>query len=492
MRLDTVADRRLHPATFLIRAIRSLPQYMVGLPAVVGVMSDTSFRILLLIALGGVAAALVGAFLFWKRFRYGVGSGEIVIESGILQRQRRVIPFHRIQDIDIERGLLARLFGTAKVRIETGGAAKNEGDLDSVALEEAHHLREVLRRSHAGADAVAAEEAGPEPEPLLFRMDVGRVLLAGLFNFSLVFIAVLFGSLEYLELFGIDPWSLDWIDPARDYARQASWGVSALAILLVLLVGIVAGVLRTLARDFNFRLTRIAGGFRRRRGLFTLSEVVIPFRRVQLSLIRSGFVARHFGWFALEFQTLNADAAKSGHQVAAPFARMEEVLHVLQEVHPVPLPPEEDYLRVSTRHILRQSLRWLAGLALPFIALSIVWPPLLFALLLLPLLVGAAALQWRHHRYCLTPAALYVRQGFLTRRLWTVSYERIQTITVDEGPLQRRLGLASIWIDTAGASLFRSPAIANLPARQAHDLSRRLLDEHKHARERLRLSRSPG
>jgi putative membrane protein len=488
--LDIVADRRLHPATFLTRTIRALPRYVVGLPAVVGLTSDTDFGILLLLALAGAAVAAAGAYLFWRRFGYGVGEREIVIESGILQRQRRVIPFDRIQDIDIEQGLLARLFGTAKVRIETGGGAKDEGSLDSVSLAEAHRLRETLRRGHAAAGARAEDEsptAVAADEPLLFRMDLNRVLLAGLFNFSLVYLAVIFGSFEYLEaLFGFDPLKMEWIEPARALAQTATWGLTVLALSIVLLLGIVAGVLRTVARDYDFRLTRAGGGLRRRRGLLTLSEALIPFRRVQLSIIRSGLIARAFGWFRLEFQTLSADAAKAGNQVAAPFARMEEVRLVLAEVSPEELPPEGDYIRVSKRHILRQSLRWVLWLIIPILGASMARPEALLLLLLLPLLIGAAALQWRHHRYCLTAPHIYVRHGFLTRRLWILPYERVQALAVLQGPLQRRLKLATLAIDTAGASALRPLHIVNLPAENARSLCYRLLAAHREARERVR------
>lgn len=487
MKLETVADRRLHPATFLIRTVRALPQYVLGMPAIVGIASDTALWTLLLLAAGGAAAAVVGAWLYWKRFRYGLGAREMVIESGILHRQRRVIPFDRIQDIDIEQGLLARLFGTAKVKIETGGGAKDEGSLDSVALAEARRLRDVLRRAQASASAEHEEQAPPqEEEPVLFHMTLGRVLLAGVFNFSLVYLAFVFGAFEWLEAFGVDPLKMDWIEPARVVAQNAPWGMTALALLLVVLICLVAGILRTVARDFDFRLTRTGSGFRRRRGLFTLSEVVIPLRRVQLSLIRSGLLPRHLGWFRLEFQTLSAEAGQAGHQVAAPLARLEEVRSILSHVSPAELPPEEDYVRVSKRHILRQSLRWAVWLALAILAGASFWRPALAFLLALPLLVGLAAYQWRHHRYCLTATHLHVRSGLFTRSLWIIPYGRIQALAIDRGPLQRSLGLATLAVDTAGASSFRSPYIASLPADGAEALASRLTIAHREARARLR------
>lgn len=493
MTLETVADRRLHPSSLIGGGLKQLPQFAIGAPALAGLLSNLQIAYILLIAAAGVALAFGGALLAWMRFRYGVGARDIVIESGILHRQRRVIPFDRIQDIDIEQGPLSRLFGTAKVRIETGGATKNEGNLDAIALADAHRLRETLRhgQAEAGPPAGAADPPVPRDEPLLFRMSLGRVLLAGLFNFSLVFLAIIFGSLEYLDaLFGIDPWSLDWVGPARDMVGQATWALTALALALVVLIGIAAGVLSTLARDFNFRLTRAPGGLRRRRGLFTLSEVVIPLRRVQLSIVSAGLVARLFGWHRLEFQTLSADVAKAGHQVAAPLARMEEILPVLAEVAPAALPADDEYKGVSKRHILRQTLRWLTLLAIPVAILVIAFPFALGLLALLPLLVGAAVLQWRYHRYCLTGSHLHIRGGLLTRRHWIIAYERIQSLSTTSGPLQRRLGLASLAIDTAGASAFSAPAIVNLPQADAEPLAAELVVRQRAARAALRQKRA--
>jgi len=125
-------------------------------------------------------------------------------------------------------------------------------------------------------------------------------------------------------------------------------------------------------------------------------------------------------------------------------------------------------------------------LVVPILVGSIPRPEALLLLLLVPFVVVAAALQWRHHRYCLTGPHIYVRHGFLTRRLWILPYERIQALAFVQGPLQRRLGLATLAIDTAGASALRPLHIVNLPAEDARCLSARLLAAHQEARARLR------
>ncbi|HEX9932210.1 MAG TPA: PH domain-containing protein, partial [Allosphingosinicella sp.] len=172
-----VADRRLHPATLVSRTLRVIPEAAGGMAAYGALIARAELRQIAAMALVGIAVAGIAALLSWWRFRYGVGEREIVIESGVVRRQRRVIPFERVQDIAIERRLLARMFGTAHVKIETGGAKADEGHLDSIALADAFALRDVIRGART-ADG-AGEAAGEAEEPLLFAMDVPRVLFSG-------------------------------------------------------------------------------------------------------------------------------------------------------------------------------------------------------------------------------------------------------------------------------------------------------------------------
>jgi putative membrane protein len=441
-----------------------------------------------LAALIGAAIALLG----WWRFRYTVGEDEIVIESGILNRQRRVIPYDRVQDVSIERRLLARLFGTAKVRIETGGSAADEGNLDMVALDEAHGLRDRLRREAVLArpttDRAAPADAGIETrghESVLFELSFGRLLYSGLFNFSLLFLAVLFAILQNLDEVGLVRIE-DWLSPkkAEEATGFFSLRLALVLVPLLLLLGMASGVARTVAKDYGFRLTRSERGLRRRRGLFTLTEVVIPIRRAQVAVIESGVVTRWLGWYSLSFQTLGAEEKEGGVQVAAPFARLEEVAAILSEAgFPAP-PPRSDFLRAPRRALVRWAGQYLvvaaAALAVAFVAEP--WAGIAGALLMFAALYGL--LHWRRHGHALGPDALFVRRGLLKRRLSIIPFDRTQAISLWHGPLQRRLGLATLLVDTAGASLLASPEIVDLDSGDADALYDRLLSLFRDARAR--------
>lgn len=475
---QTVADRRVHPATVPLHFLQRAPSFLLGIPAGLAIMSKRDIAQVAGLAAAIAAVALFAYWLSWRRFRYGLGPHELVIESGILTRTRRSIPFDRIQDIDIERGPLQRLFGLAKVHIETGGGAGEEGVIDSVTVVQADALRAAVR---AGRSGEAGPDAAVVAEPsarTIFTMSLPRVLVAGFFNFSLVYIAGLFGLLQTFK----DVLPFDIYDPGRWLglvdgrltSQIRDGALSAGAILAVLLVALLAGVLfgiaRTLAADYGFRLTAEGIRFRRTRGLLTRSEIVLAKSRVQLALYRTGPLRRAGGWGALSFQTLSGSTATGERQSVAPLANDAEIDVILTEQGDLARPDPVALSMVSGRHLVRT----FAQVALlPTIAIAVAaifWRPVLVALAVTPLLVALALFERRFHRYALGPDLLHITRGIWRQQLWMIPVARVQSITLTRGFLQRRLGLATVLIDTAGGSMLGGPRIVDLRLARARTL----------------------
>jgi len=478
--LEDHEPRRVHPLTVVIWFLKKAPQNVLGLPAIIGVTSGRGLGWIALAAVGIGVVSLVWTWINWRRFTYEVTDSELVIERGLLNRTRRSIPLERIQDVGIEQGPLSRIFGLAEVRVETGGGDKDEAVLDSVSLAEAARLRGALRGAPArpmvgldtGADAPPVEDTLTD----VFAMSPGRVLLLGLFSFSLVWIAALATGIQFLG----DALGFGW-DEIADMAKSAQGEVQSRLNYstgfglfgLVVVLGVVTGVARTVLREWNFKLRAGIGRFRRTRGLLTRSEVVVAMRRIQLALIQRGPFRGLLGWNALSVQTLGGSNDPSGRQVLAPLAREHEVAAIVARAG---LPPFERLpLRpVAPAHILR-ALVLAVPLPLLVIAAALLLTPFAWLGLILTLPpVLTALLQRRYHRYALRNASLQVMRGVLAQRDWIVPVDNVQVVTIRQGLIQRWLGLVTVDVDTAGASLTSTPAVVDVALEDGATLARDL------------------
>lgn len=469
---ETDSDRRLHPLTLMLNLVRQVPQAMLGLVALRFSGPDELkpwvglFALLVLIALFGFE------FYRWWRFSYRLGAEELRIASGVFSRNVRSIPYERIQDVNLEQGPLARILGMAKVRLETGSSGSgDEGALDSVDLAEAERLRDVIRlrkaqqadgaltvATNTGADAAPMARADA---PLLFGMDLQRILIAGVFNFSLVFFALVGALLNNVDFLIpgnfwdprrlLDFLGLDDLFAALDLATRIASVIAAL--FGVLIVGLVGGIIRTVLREYGFRLERTETGFRRRRGLLTLTDVVMPLHRIQAAVIATGPIRRRFGWYELKVQSLASDSEKESDHSIAPLATADELRHVLGETR---IAWETDY---PDMRAVDPAMWWVPlvfALPVPVIGLGLsaylASPWIALAYLALPLVPLFSWLHWRAHRYALLGDQLYVRSGFWNQTLTLLPLRRVQSVDIKQSFVSRFIGHAEVAIGVAGRS----------------------------------------
>lgn len=461
---------RLHPATLAIRAIERLPELVLGLPAAAYFIGDAGLYIAGLLAVTGLIASMAFAYLYWRRFSYWIGEEQLVIESGILSRNRRTIPFDRIQDVSLEQKLLARLFGVSIVRIETGGSGGDEGELNCISRTEADHLRDTVRAFRSGNTSRSPDVDPDERDeaPVLFTMGIGRLLVAGLFNFSLVFLAILGGASQYLgDYFDFG----QWVD---DYGEKAIGLVSALSILsllfLLLLVGMITGLVRTVARDFGFRLSQTETGIRRQRGLFTRTDVVIPLRRIQAGILTTGAIKRLFGWRELAVQSLGTDGSAGTHHVVAPLAQSDDLPPILSVMNLPEPPPISAYQRVSHRFVWRSWIEDGALLAIIMVIVSFLWSGWLWLFIMVLWALLGPLLQYRAHGYCVSGDYLFVRRGVLRPRITILPLIKAQSTSLVQGVTQQGFGLTTLAIGTAGADRSAALRILDLEDQDARGL----------------------
>ncbi len=489
-----VADpRRTHPLSFAVSALQALQNAIFPMVAVFFAMRDNPFAIFGALGIGLLIATLSAGFAYlgWLRFTYLVGDTDIRVESGILSRAARSVPYERIQDVSLEQKLFPRLLGLVQVKFETGAGGNEELSLRYLSDAEGERLREVVKaRKDGGVETGEAVEIAQEPEAeALFAMDTERLLTFGVFEFSLAAFAVLAGLFQYaetfasVELYDFDFW-FEQLSGSRGWMASLGLGaqiVSVLAGLVALLVvGSVTGLVRTVLRDYGFVLERTSKGFRRRRGLLTRTDVVMPAHRVQALKLVTRFIRRLFGWHGLKFVSLAQDSGAASHDVA-PFAQVAE-LEPIARAAGFAIEPAEgtQWQRGSRKYRIDSAIINLITLGMAATGLATgLWlseaaSP---AYALIPLALGMLLAMremwlWRFDRNALDPRYFFVKRGWLAPRLDVSSRIKLQSVEIAQGPIARRRGYATLKLGLAGGKL----DFEGLPVERAHELRRAIIE----------------
>ncbi len=387
--------QRLHPLSPLVRAGRgAIPLVVVVAIPVLGNQHRSSSDNLIQIAI--VAVVLGLGVVSWLVTRWRVADGVLRVESGLIRRTSERFPLSQIQAIDTVRPGLARVFGLAELRIRLAGGSGRAGRLAYLSGPEAERLRaRLLALSHGLAEATPAP-----PERPLLAVAPGRLAVSILLSGAGLTLALVVGALVLLT--ALAPNAL---------AAVLSGGAAPL-------IGVAFGITRRFNLEYGLTVAEAPDGLRLRSGLVQISAETIPDGRIQAIRMVEPLAWRPFGWCRLEVDVAgqksrgrqDRNQARAGRALL-PVGSREDGAFLLGRVFP-DLP--------TGRSAPPARARWKSPLRFRF-------------------------LSWAaNDRYAVTTS------GRLRRVTDWVPLAKIQSVRRVEGPLQRRLRLASIHLDTAG------------------------------------------
>jgi len=146
--MDDDALTPLHPAH---RTVLALEAALASIPLLVGATAvdlagELPFGLFLFPAL--LVAAWVVLGMPGRRYRsrgYAMGEDRLRVVRGMLFRKDTVVPFGRVQHLDVEQGPLERYFGLATLTMHTAGTHNASVRLPGLLRADAVAMRETIR-----------------------------------------------------------------------------------------------------------------------------------------------------------------------------------------------------------------------------------------------------------------------------------------------------------------------------------------------------------
>lgn len=118
---------------------------LVVVLCVVAVINLPMWAFYTALTIGVVVGAwiVVVAYRQVKRLGYAVREDDLLIQRGIMCRRTTIVPFGRMQFVDVKSGPVSRMFGLSTIQLHTASAS-SDAEIPGLPTEDAHHLRELL------------------------------------------------------------------------------------------------------------------------------------------------------------------------------------------------------------------------------------------------------------------------------------------------------------------------------------------------------------
>jgi putative membrane protein len=397
------------------------------------------FILLILVALGGdklsnaapqlgVTVILVlGGLVSWLVTRWRIEDDDLRIETGLLRRQSLRYPLAQVQAIDVVRPGLARVFRVAELRLRMAGASGGTARLAYVAEHEVEPLRDQLLALARGA---RHHEPTPEPTPELEQPVPTEHVFATVTTGRLVASIVLENWWLVLILVGL----VAGFVASPHTAARALRGVG-----FVWAISMATFIWRRFNQQYRLTVAEGPDGLHLRGGLVALTAEVIRPGRVQAVRLVEPFLWRPLGWCRVEVDVAGrqrrkgeGEAQRGQLRTLVPVASRSLGMELVDRL--VPDRPRE--LSPPPRRVFWKS---------PF---------------------RYRALGWGR-----SETIVVATSGRLRRVTTWVPLEKVQSLRHVEGPVQRRMHLASIHVDTAGRAVH-----ATLRDRDAAEAQRALAE----------------
>jgi putative membrane protein len=422
---------RLHPLTPVLRGFK----YFTAIVAVISVreIGELGLKRTLLVLPVAVVAGFALAYVSWRFTWYRIEGRELHIESGVLFRRSRRVPLERVQAVDIVRPLIGRALGLAELRLEVVGQGATEAPLAYLSEGQAERLRDRLLALAAGVD----EHAAAPEETLLAQVPtrdlIVSVLLLGQVVVGFPLLAVSAGVLLAINV-------------------RAFLG--ALPALGPIAYGMLQTSVKRALVEYGFTLATSADGLRLRHGLLETRMQTVPPGRIQALRIVQPVLWRRRGWARVEVDVAGYGGGEE-EQLAT---------RALLPVAPTAI----------AEHLVDRILGGVDVTRLPRRPVP-------------PRAAWCDPVQWRQLGLSVTPQVLVVFRGRLRRVVDVVPLAKVQSTRVVQGPLQRRMRLASVHVDTAGRHL--STEAAHRDSAEIRRLVEEISDLSRAERERRRPAR---
>lgn len=432
-----------------------------------------------------VILQFVYSYLSYLKYQFQIKKNAFILQKGVIKRSTVEIPFHRIQNINLQQSIFQQLFGVVGFQIETAGEKISEIKIKALSSSTAKALKEALLEelneevdvNQKNEEAASFELDHNQNNPFSEKQNSSYLMKLNFLDLLKVGL-----SSNYLKGFGLLALFFSGVSNfVNDILSQfipidfdqelinripETLTFIALAVFLVVLLSFLITVSIQVIKYFNLKVIRIKDNFEVEYGLFKKVNQVIKKSKTQVVSFENNPILRLFGINNVFVSQAAASEITEKQKIGLVGITLHQFKAFFEAIFELPFQQKFDIFKTSYRYMVvlfwRQLIVYLAfGVAGYFIishAVGYTLAVIAFA--------GFTFLNFKIVKKSylgINDNLIRIGSGGIHTKSEFIALHKIQSLQLKRSVFQRFNGHANLVIYTASGSI----TVAYLPYTEA-------------------------
>lgn len=417
----------------------------------------------------GIAAlaSVITIIQFWF-YHYWLEEDRLVVKEGILFKSLRQVPYERIQNVNVERNILHKIFNVATLQVESASGVKPEAVIRVVADDQVAHIQKVIKLKNkqrkssdpnVDVDMDENDSSIADNKPLYAMTNKDVTTFGFISHRALVPIGIVGSILSQNDAYRSK--FVEIIQRAVGDLHVERWAISdwllysAVFMLLMLLVIWITSIALAFLKLYQFKIAKVDDNLQAEMGLLTKITANVPIKRIQLLKIKHSPLHRLFKKVTIKMETAGGVTEQSGiiMKWIAPLVSRSAGQQLITAIQPEVEWAKIVWTPLEARAWKRMFKKIMSLVLLPMVPLLYFYHELgLLPLLLTPLVYRYSRAYIDKAGYVVNDQIIGYRHGVIFHTISIVKISKIQNISYLQTPFDRRNQMARMSVDTAGSN----------------------------------------
>jgi len=314
---------------YIGRNIRTIISLLLSFFAF-GALQSIAFIFIGLLVILGVIVVLIFSYLQYEFFTFQIENDELIVNEGVVFRERKVIPFHRIQTVHLHQNLLQRITQLVGVKVDTAGSKGKELEIPALRRKKAEALRDLLREKSTQTitdekialegQASTADDQNQEQQQLV-KLHLGNLFVLGITENHLrsgfLAMAFVFGYFQQYADF-VQKYIQPKVEAFLPEGSEVNIPLILGAIIVFLMGSILISMIRVILKFYGFEARLIENFIQIQSGLLRRNQYRIPSKKVQFIELHTNFIRRRLGFATAKIYQAQSASSDTNQSLEIP------------------------------------------------------------------------------------------------------------------------------------------------------------------------------